>query len=169
MEYEPSEVFKAAEIAGKDETGQWWYLRFFDQRLKPVFCWVDRQKTTQAGDLDNIPVTEAEAASVTTVKITPEGSQTQVITCGQPAAPLEFRFNGEIATSGPLEKLRYQWVTDAGTKFPPELTRVQAWDDPARLTLTVQAPAQEGTYSLTLRTIYPNEMVTVVQFRVKCQ
>ena len=161
--------FKAAEIVGQDETGLWWYIRVDEPQGRYSFCWVSGKKVFTSGDLSIVPVTEAEQASVSAVNISLDGGYTQMVSCDKKTDKPEFRFTGEIVTNGPVKKLRYQWETNAGTKFPPEQIQVLAWDDPARLKLNLSVPAQAGTYSLTLRTIYPNEMVWVVQFVVKCQ
>jgi hypothetical protein len=161
--------FKAADIVGQDETGLWWYLKVGESQGRYSFCWVSSKNVNTSGDLSTIPVTEAEEASVTAVNIYLDGDYTQKITCGKKTDKPEFRFTGEIVTNGPSKKLRYQWETNAGPKYPPEQIQVLAWDDPARLKLNLSVPARDGTYSLTLRTIYPNEMIWVVQFVVKCQ
>lgn len=169
MEYAPTFTFKAAEIVGKDKAGLWWYIQTYDKLAKPIFCWVNTQDASTAGNIANIPVTEAEKASVTAVNISIDGNSTQEVACGQDTAKPEFRFNGEIVTNGPVDKLRYQWMTDVGDKFSPEQTQIRAWDAPARFEFDISVPAQEGTYSLVLRTISPNEMVRAVQFVVKCR
>lgn len=161
--------FKAAEIVGQDESGLWWYLKVTETQGRYSFCWASKKKVTTSGDLSAISVTEAEAASVTAVNIYLDGDYTQLVACDRKTDKPEFHFTGEIVTNGPIKKLRYQWETNTGAKFPPEQIQVLAWDDPARLKLNLSVPAQEGAYSLTLRTIYPNEMVWVVQFIVKCQ
>jgi hypothetical protein len=130
---------------------------------------VNTKDASTAGNIANVPVTETERASVTAVNISIDGNSTQEVACGQDTAKPEFRFTGEIITNGPVEKLRYQWITDAGGKFSLEQTQIRAWDAPARFEFNISVPAQEGTYSLILRTISPNEIIKVVQFAVKCQ
>lgn len=168
-EYQPSFTFKTAQIVGKDATNLWWYLELYDKLGKPFFCWVNAKKISTAGDLSNIAITESETASVTAVNISFDGGDTQTVICNPRADQPEFRFSGEIVTNGPVKNLRYQWETTSGEKSPPEQIQVLAWDDPARFKINLSVPAQEGSYSLTLRTIYPNEVVRVVQFVVKCQ
>ena len=160
--------FKAAEIVGQDETGLWWYIKVDESKGRYSFCWVSKKKVSASGNFSIVPVTEPEDASVMAVNISLDGDYTQTVACGKKTDKPEFRFTGEIVTNGPVKKLKYQWETNAGIKFPLEQTQVLAWDDPARFKITISVPAQEGTYSLTLRTIYPNEMVWVVQFMVKC-
>lgn len=169
VEYAPIFTIKAAQIVGKDKTGLWWYIQTYDKQAKPIFCWVDTKNVHAAGKLSTVQVTEAEQASVTAVNISIDGNNVQEITCGQNAAKPEFHFTGEITSNGPVDKLRYQWVTDAGARFSPEQIQIRAWDAPARFEINISTPAQEGTYSLTLRTISPNEMVQVAQFGVKCR
>jgi hypothetical protein len=169
LEYEPVYTFKTAEIIGTDETRLWWYLKMYDRLGKPISCWVNTQKTSTAGDLSSVSVTESETASVTAVNLSLVGDDTQTVGCNPNTAQIEFQFTGEIVANGPVKKLRYQWETNAGQKFAPEQAQVPAWDNPVRFKLNLPVPAQAGTYSLTLRTIYPNEIVSVVQFVVKCQ
>jgi hypothetical protein len=161
--------FKAAEIVGQDETGLWWYIKVDESKGRYSFCWVSKKKVFASGNFSIVPVTEPEDASVMAVNISLDGGYTQTVACGKKTDKPEFRFTGEIVTNGPVKKLRYQWETSAGVKFPLEQTQVLAWDAPARFKITISVPAQEGTYSLTLRTIYPNEIVWVVQFVVKCK
>jgi hypothetical protein len=169
FEYAPTFTIRAAQIVGKDKTGLWWYIQTYDKQADLIICWVDAQSVHTAGKLSNVAVTEAEQASVTAVNISIDGNNVQEITCGQNAAKPEFHFTGEITSSGPIDKLRYQWVTDTGTKLPLEQTQIRAWDAPARFEINIPAPAQEGTYSITLRTISPNEMVQVAQVNVQCR
>ena len=169
IESEPRYTFKTAEIVGKDATSQWWYIKMYDKLGNPLFCWVNVNKTGTAGILSNVPVTEAEAASVTSVSISLDGDNTQTVACGQSTENLEFHFTGKIVTNGPIAGLRYQWETNAGPKFSTKQIQVLAWDNPARPQINISVPAQAGIYSLTLRTINPNEMVQVMQFGVKCQ
>jgi hypothetical protein len=113
---------------------------------------------------------ETPLASVKQVNIIlPDGKYTQTADCSRKSSNLEFHFTGEIVSDGPLKKMRYVWETSAGMKFSPEQKQVLAWDAPARFKVQISVPAAMATYSLTLRTIYPNELVWVVQFMVKCK
>lgn len=169
VDYQPGYIFKAAEIIGKDKAGLWWYIQTYDKQANPVYCWVGTKSTHTAGNLSTVPVTEAEKASVTAVKVSVDGESVQELACGQDIAQTDFHFTGKITTSGPVDKLRYQWVTDAGMRFSPKQTQIRAWDAPAQFKLTISVPTQAGTYSLDLRTISPNEIVGIVQFSVKCR
>ena len=80
-----------------------------------------------------------------------------------------FRFRGEIVASGPIKAAKYIWESNAGMKFKQEQVLVRAWDDPAQIKQNISVPAKAGTYSLTLRTIYPTALVWTVQFVVKCK
>jgi hypothetical protein len=169
VEYTPTFAFKMAEIIGKDQAGLWWYVQTYDKLAKPIYCWVNAKNVRIAGGLSNVLITEAERGSVTAINISIVGNSTQEIACGQDTTLLEFHFTGEMTTNGSVDKLRYQWMTDAGTKFSAEQTQIRAWDAPARVEISIPVPAQEATYSLTLRTIFPNEMVQTAQFTVKCR
>jgi hypothetical protein len=113
-------LFKAAEIVGQDESGLWWYLKVAETQGRYSFCWASKKKVVTSGDLSAVSVTEAEAASVTAVNIYLDGEYTQKIACGKKTDKPEFRFTGEIVTNGSVKKLRYQWETNAGPKYPPE-------------------------------------------------
>ena len=169
LEYQPSYSFKIAEIVGKDQTGLWWYIRSYDSLMRPFYCWASGKEINTAGNLSAVPVTEAPSASVTAVNIHLDGDDTRIVDCGQQAGPLVFNFRGEIVTDGPLKKLKYIWETDAGVKFTQQQTQVSAWDAPLQASQQISVPAQNASYSLTLRSIYPNELVWKIQFTVKCK
>ena len=169
IEYQPGLVFKQAEFVGKDEQGLWWYVKIYDSQMNSVFCWVSDKKVNAAGDLSVVPLTEVTPASVTAVNIYLDGDYTQTVECSKKSGNLEFHFTGEIVTDGPVKKMKYRWETSAGAKFAEQQKNVLAWDSPARFKLQVSVPAREGTYSLTLRTVYPNELIWNVQFMVKCK
>jgi hypothetical protein len=169
IEYQPGTAFKQAEIVGKDEDGLWWYVKVYDRQMKAVFCWVSDKKVNAAGDLSVVPLMEVTPASVTAVNIYLDGDYTQTVECSKKSGNPVFHFSGEIVTDGPVKKMKYIWETNAGMKFPEQQKNVLAWDSPARFKLQISVPAREGTYSLTLRTTFPNELIWVVQFVVMCK
>jgi len=169
IEYQPSYSFKIAEIVGKDQTGLWWYIQSYDSLLRPFYCWVSVKEINTAGNLSTVPVTEAFSASVTAVNIYLDGDDTQIVDCSRQTSQSVFNFRGEIVTDGPLKKLKYIWETDAGVKFTQEQTQVSAWDAPLQARQQISVPAQSASYSLTLRSIYPNELVWRIQFTVQCK
>jgi hypothetical protein len=171
-EYNPNVTLafnKSSEIVGVDAERHWWYVKVQLASGNYVTCWVQDKTVVTGGDLAAVPVTEFAPAQVTAVNIILDGDYTRAINCSNTDDKITFHFKGEIVADGPVEKLRYLWETNAGPKYQPETNRVRAWNEPRTTRLDLALPAREGTYSLTLRTIFPNEIVWVVQFVVKCQ
>jgi len=172
-EYQPGvtdEFTSSAEIVGIHEASGWWYVRVHEKSGSEKHCWVDQQSVTTSGDISKILVVEAAPAQVTAVNIfLDNGEATREINCANPYDQPTFRFRGEIVADGPVPRLKYQWETDAGPKFPPQTGLVRAWDAPQAFELELTVPARAGTYFLSLRTILPNEVVGLLQFVVKCK
>jgi hypothetical protein len=172
IEYLPNitnEFDSQAEIVGKDKTGKWWYMRIAKNDGSNVYCWVQDKMVATGGDLSKVVVVEPQAGSVTAVNIYLDTDYIRTVVCGQKGETVSFRFRGEIVADGPIKAAKYIWETNAGVKPKTEQIPVRAWNDPANLKLNLTVPAKEGTYSLTLRVTFPNEMLWVVQFGVKCQ
>ncbi len=158
-----------AEIVGTDMDDKWWYVKIRYGLGQYKYCWMPRKSVATGGDLSPVPVVEPEEMLVTVLNIYLVGDYTQTVSCAKKADSPVFRFTAEIVADGPVKTVKYTWETSAGVKFKQEVARIRSWDEPARLKLNLTVPAQAGTYSLTLRTVYPNEMSWVVQFNVKCQ
>jgi hypothetical protein len=108
---------KTAEIAGKNSSFEWWYIK--DPINHGQFCWVAMSATIASGNLSGISEIPVPTAQVTTVSVKAEVS---FVACGGPN-PVDF--SGTVKTNGPAT-IVYQWeVTgDSTNTTSPETLEV---------------------------------------------
>jgi uncharacterized protein YgiM (DUF1202 family) len=162
VEYDVKDVINVGQIAqiqGKSNDGNWWYVR--DPNNSSVFCWVAASVVTAAGNLSGIAIIAPPSAVVTSVTV--DASVNTPVFCGGPNAVM---FNGTITTNGPT-KVQFQWeirgdksnttspqtinFKSAGTKSAP---------DPGAYSTDC------GHYSITLHVLSPNDISATKKFSV---
>jgi hypothetical protein len=169
------DIFKITQIVGKDGSGKWWFLMINKGRGVYVPCWVSVERVTTGGDLAGLSVTEPELPQITQVKVTVPGQPatgaeyTQTIACDTGITNTTLHFTGQVSADGPFEDVGYLWTTDAPARFQPGHTPVKAWDAPAEIDVDLPVPSQAGSYTLTLRTTFPMEVLGELRFTIKCK
>jgi len=162
-------------VAGKDVTGQWWYILIYKGQGNYVSCWVAADQATVGGNLSSLSVTEPETPQITRVTVdVPGGALTNggyiaTIACDDGVTNTTLHFSGQVFTDGPMKDIGYAWSINAPVKFKPEHTSVKSWDAPATVQLDLQLPSMAGVYTLTLRTTFPVEAVDTLQVLVQCK
>ncbi len=175
LAYIKMDAFKIARIVGKDLAEQWWFLLIDKGQGLYVSCWVSSDQVTTGGNLASLSVTEAELPQITRVQVSVPGQAetgaeyVQTIACDTGLTNTTIRFTGQIFTDGPLADLGYVWTTDAHVRFQVKHTSVKAWDAPAQVEVDLPVPSKAGSYSLSLRTTFPTEMLDELRFTVKCK
>ena len=166
--YAPAASFRSAEIVGRDQPGNWWFLKVDQGGAHYIFCWVAGKQVSTGGDLSRVVVSEAAQAGITQVRIdTPAAVQT--VSCAAGAPAVAFHVTGQITTDGPIENISYVWETDAPLQLHQGQVRVNAWNEPAGVELDFSLPAHAALYFLRLHTTLPMEAVAVLSFEVKCK
>jgi hypothetical protein len=162
-------------VAGKDVTGQWWYILIYKGQGNYVSCWVAADLVTVGGDLSSLSVTEPETPQITHVTVDvpggalKNGGYVATIACDDGVSTTTLHFSGQIFTDGPIKDIGYAWNIDAPVKFKPEHTSVKSWDAPATIPLDLPLASTAGVYTLTLRTTFPVEAVGTLQVVVQCK
>lgn len=162
-------------VAGKDVTGQWWYILIYKGQGNYVSCWVAADLVTVGGDLSSLSVTEPETPQITHVTVDVPGATLKnggyvaTIACDDGVTTTTLRFSGQIFTDGPMKDIGYAWNIDAPVKFKPEHVSVTSWDAPATIQLDLPVQSMAGVYTLTLRTTFPVEAVGTLQVVVQCK
>lgn len=175
LSYIEMDTFKVSRIAGKDSTGEWWYLLVFKGQGVYVSCWVARDLVTTGGNLDNLSVVEPDLSDITQVKISVPGQPVTdnqyiaTIPCDDGVTKTTLRFVGQVFANGPLNNIGYRWDTDAALKFKAAHGIIKSWDVPAETTLELPIPSTAASYSLNLRTTFPVEVVSEIQVIIKCE
>jgi len=140
---------KTAEIAGKNSSFEWWYIK--DPINQGQFCWVAMSATIASGNLSvitEVPVPTAQV-SVVTAK-----AEVSFVACGGPN-PVDF--SGTVKTNGPAT-IVYQWeVTgDSTNTTSPETLEVDEYgvhEVPSPGAYKVDC----GDYTIRLHVTSPNE------------
>jgi hypothetical protein len=175
LAYIQLDTFNIARIIGKDTTGKWWYLSIYKRDGIFINCWVAGDQVITGGNLSSLSVNEPELPQITQIQVDipdrPEkdAPYTQTIACDAGLTNTSLHFVGHIFTNGPIEDVGYRWTTDAPAQFQPGHTPVKAWDAPAQVDVDLSVPSQAGTYTLSLRTTFPMEMLGELRFTVKCK
>lgn len=174
--YIQMDVFKITQIVGRDASGKWWFLMINKGRGVYVPCWVSVDRVATGGNLAGLSVAEPGLPQITQVKVTFPGQPAagvpyvQTIACDAGLTnTTTLHFIGQIFTDGPLEDVGYLWTTDAPAQFQPGRAPVKAWDAPAEIAVNVSVPSQAGTYTLSLRTTFPMEVLGELRFTLKCK
>jgi len=140
-----------------------------------VSCWVSVDQVSIGGDLSDLSVTEPELPQITSVKVIApsqpanDTEYVQTIVCDAGLTNTTLHFTGQISADGPIKNVGYIWKTDAPAQFQPGRASVKAWDAPAEINVDVPVPSQAGTYSLSLRTTFPAEVLGELRFTLKCK
>jgi len=167
-------VFNIAQIVGKDATGRWWYLLVYKGNGIFINCWASSKQVTTGGNLVGLSVSEPKLPQITRVEVgvsgqaTTEAEYTQTISCDGSASKVTLQFTGLVFADGPMERIGYAWESDAPSQLKPGQTSVAAWNAPAQIPVDLSVPAQAGSYSLSLRTTFPLEVVGELRFRLQC-
>ena len=140
---------KTAEIAGKNSSFEWWYIK--DPINQGQFCWVAMSATIASGNLSGISEISVPTAQVSTVTAKAEVS---FVACGGPN-PVDF--SGTVKTNGPAT-LVYQWeVTgDSSNTTSPETLEVDEYgvhEVPSPGAYKVDC----GEYTIRLHVTSPND------------
>ncbi len=162
-------------VAGKDVTGQWWYILIYKGQGNYVSCWVAADLVTVGGDLSSLSVTEPETPQITHVTVgvpgdaLKNGGYVATVACDNGVTTTKLHFSGQIFTDGPIKDIGYAWSIDAPIKFKPEHTSVTSWNIPATILLDLPVQSIAGVYTLSLRTTFPVEQVGTLQVVVQCK
>jgi hypothetical protein len=97
-----------AQVAGRDATGTWWYIK--DPGNPNGFCWVAVEAVTVEGETESIPIVAAPVATVTKLEVRTE-PQRMTIACSE--FPQVFVFIADITTNGPTV-VTWRWEINTG-------------------------------------------------------
>jgi hypothetical protein len=167
-EYKPLVDFTRAEIIGVDVAGKWWYLKVDLGLGKLIDCWVSQRNVMTGGNLSAIPVAEPQSAQITDLGIYVT-SNPRFVNCNALVDMPLLEFSGWIRADGPLDEVKYTWETSAPAQLAlPGAIQIVGWHVPREVTVRLPVPARAGAYSLMLRSLAPNEMVSSITFVVQC-
>ena len=174
LAYATRDMFAIAQIVGKDAGGGWWYLLVYKGNGIFVYCWASGEQVTTGGNLGGLSVIEPDLPAITQVEVHPSGQPAtgteyvQTIVCDGGKSKTTLHVTGLIFADGPLARVGYAWRSDAPAQLEPGHAAVSAWDAPAQIRVDLSVPAQAGSYSLSLRTTFPLEVVGTLRFTLRC-
>ena len=152
--------FQSAQIAGKDNTGMWWYVH--NPNNPGAMCWASASATDFEGDTESLPVVAPPFVTVDRLEVRAEPPR---ITVGCDAFPQYILLIAEITTNGPA-LVTWRWEMSTGDVTQADtLIFEKAKTQVVQKSVIVYSP---NDYWGQLHVNAPNEMITQVKFIANC-
>lgn len=152
--------FQSALVAGKDNTGLWWYVH--NPNNPGAMCWASASATDFEGDTESLPVVDPPLVTVDKLEVRAEPPR---VTVGCEAFPQYILLVAEISTNGPaLVTWRWEMSTGEATQVGT-LIFEKADTQVVQKSVVVYSP---NDYWGQLHVDAPNEIITQVKFIANC-
>jgi len=151
---------QSARVVGRNESLTWWYIR--DPGNPNGFCWVSANVTETQGAVEELPVTQPPAVTVTGTNLRAEPNRI-VVNCDQ--FPQTVFLEAEVTTNGPTF-VTWRWEASTGVSSD---NVILVFEEAGKQVINdyyqIGAPNE---YWVKLHIFTPNEIIEQVNFPVSC-
>jgi hypothetical protein len=154
------DVGRQAEVVGRSEDFQWWYVR--NPSNPSTYCWLSTSVTNAVGNLEGLPVVEAPIATVSRIDVEVEPVSMNV-PCG--SFPNYVTVTATIFTNGPAN-VTWRWESSEGETYDKDpLLFLEGGSQVVQLYYRVNGV---NNFWLEVHILSPNDMTGRAYFKVTC-